>query len=191
MRHIVLASSSPRRKELLTGLGIRFRVVPSNIDEKFNPRLKPPRQAEELSFQKATAVARKFPDSIIIAADTIVVLGNESLGKPQDVQEAKRMLQKQSAKMQTVVTGYTILDSKTGKYVTKSEQTKIYMRKVTDKEIDAYIKKEHTLDKAGAYAVQGIGSIFVEKIEGDYFNVVGLPLFSLARELKKFGVNVL
>lgn len=191
MRHIVLASSSPRRKELLQSLGLRFRVAPSKVKEKLNPRLKPAAQAEELARQKASAVAKKFPDSIVIAADTLVVLGNETLGKPKDIGDAKRLLKKLNGKSQSVITGFTILDTKTGKSITKSVETKIFMRRATEREIDSYIQKENTLDKAGGYAMQGIGSIFFEKIEGDYFNVVGLPLFALGKTLKKFGISVL
>ena len=191
MRKIILASSSPRRKELLQSLGLRFRVAPSNVREVFNPRLHPARQAEELSKQKAEAVVKKFADSLIIAADTLVAVDNEILGKPKDLQDAKRILNKLNGKKQLVITGFTIVDTATGKIVTKSVITKLSMRKISVKEIEAYIKKENVFDKAGGYAIQGVGSIFFEKIEGDYNNVIGLPLFALSRELKKFGVEVL
>jgi septum formation protein len=191
MKKIILASSSPRRKQLLESLGIKFHIAPSNIDEKLNPRLGPRKQAEELSRQKAEAIAHRFKDAIIIAADTMVVLDNELIGKPLSLAHGKQILKKLSGRDHVVVTGYTILDTATGKSITKSEETKMYLRKLSEKEIDAYIKKENILDKAGGYAIQGIGSILFERIEGDYFNAVGLPLCSVAQELKKFGILLL
>lgn len=191
MKKIILASSSPRRKELLTSIGVKFKAIKSNVDEKMNPRLGPASQAELLSQQKAEAVAERYDDAIIIGADTLIAIDNEILGKPKDLVDARRILKKLSGKMQKVITGFTIIDSETKKSITKSVETKVYMRSVSDKEITAYMKKEYTLDKAGGYAIQGVGSIFVEKIEGDYFNVVGLPLYTLTKELKKFGISVL
>lgn len=191
MKKIVLASSSPRRKELLEGIGLKFKIKPSNIAEKMNPRLGPQSQAESLSLQKAKAIAGNINDALIISADTIVVLNNEIIGKPSSIDHAKRTLRKLQGKMHLVITGFTILDTATGKSVTKSETTKAYMRKLTQKEIDAYLKKEYVLDKAGSYAMQNLGAVLFEKIEGDYFNVAGLPLHALAKELKKFGVSML
>ena len=191
MKQIILAFSSPRRKELLASIGLKFKVKPSYIEEKLNPRLGPKAQAESLSLQKATIVASKYEDVIVISADTIVVLGSEIIGKPNDAQEAKRFLRKLHGTRHSVITGFTIIDSESGKTITKSVKTNIYMRKLSDKEIETYIKKENVFDKAGAYAIQGIGSIFFEKIEGDYSNVVGLPIYAVAQELKKFGVFIL
>lgn len=191
MKKIILASSSPRRKELLEGIGLKFKVRPSNIPEKMNPRLGPRSQAENLSLQKAKAAAESVKDSIIIAADTIVVLNKEIIGKPASIEHAKKTLKKLQGKMHIVITGFTILDTATGKSITKSVTTKAYMRKLTAKEIDAYLKKEHVLDKAGSYAMQNLGAVLFEKIEGDYFNIAGLPLRALAIELKKFGIYIL
>ncbi len=190
MRRIILASESPRRKRLLKQLDIDFEVVPSEIEEKLNPRLKPKGQAELLSKEKAKAVAAKYNDAIIIAADTIIALEDEVLVKPQDGRDARRILKKLSGKVHTVITGFTILDTENQKKITKSVETKVFFKNLQEKEIRSYIEKENLLDKAGAYAIQGIGVVFVEKIEGDYFNVVGLPLFALARELKKFGITI-
>lgn len=192
MKKIILASSSPRRKELLEGLGLTIKVIPSRIEEKMNPRLGPHAQARQLSLQKALAVAEKSPkESVIIAADTIVVLDGEQIGKPESLTGAKRMLKKLQGRTQLVVTGYTVMDTDTRKMVTDSAESKIWMRKLTSREIDSYIQKEQVLDKAGGYAMQGIGTVLFERIEGDYFNVVGLPLFKLAATLKRFGVTVL
>lgn len=193
MRKIILASSSPRRKQLLEGLGVRFKVIPSNIEEKMNPRLGVHAQTKRFASEKASEVARQFvgEDTIIIAADSIVFCDGEQMGKPTSLQDAKRMLKKQSGKKEEVVTGFTILDCKTMKSVTKSVGTFLWVRKLSQKEIDAYLKKEDVFDKAGAYAIQGVGELLFEKVEGDYSNVLGLPLTPLYKELKKFGVNLL
>jgi septum formation protein len=191
MKKIVLASTSPRRKQLLKQLGIDFTIVASNVEEKLNPRLKPKHQVEELALQKAKAVADKFEDAIIIGADTLVAFNDEVIGKPKDVQDAKRMLKKLRGRQHAIVTGFALIDTATGRTILKSIETKVWFRKISPEEIAAYIKKEKPLDKAGAYAIQDLGSLFVEKIEGDYFGAVGLPLFLLARELKKLGVTIL
>lgn len=189
---IILASSSPRRKQLLESLGIDFKVVPSNIEEKLNPRLRIAAQAVELSRQKAQAVLPKAPKgSIILAADTLVELDGDLIGKPETIEEAKRMLRRQQGKVQTVVTGFTIVDKDSEKVISGAEETRVWMRKLTVREIDAYVRKEYVLDKAGGYAMQGIGSVLFEKIEGDYFNVVGLPMAKVFLKLKKFGFDIL
>jgi len=186
---IILASASPRRKQLLKQLGLEFAISPSKIEEKLNPRLKPRTQAEVLSLQKAEEVHSKNPDSLIISADTIVVLNEEILGKPKDEKDAKRMLKRLSGKTHRVVTGFTILGHK--KKVVRSVETKVTFKKLNDKEVAKYILNEKPFDNAGSYRIQDLGAIFVEKIEGDYFNIVGLPLSTLARELKRFGVKIL
>ena len=193
MSTIILASSSPRRKQLLESVGISLKIVPSNIEEKMNPRLGPAAQAELLSVQKAEAVARLYQgkEFLIIAADTIVVVDGEKLGKPESESDAKRMLKKLSGKKHSVVTGFTILDCISGKKVTRSVETQLWMRKLSDKEILSYMQKEMLSDKAGSYAIQGIGAVLFERIEGDYSNVLGLPLADVYKELKKFGVYIL
>lgn len=193
MRNIILASSSPRRKQLLEGLAVDFKVVSSDIEEKMNPRLGVHAQAKHLSKEKANAVAKKFlgDDVVIIAADSIVFCEGEQMGKPTSLHDAKRMLRKQSGKKEEVVTGFTILDCRSGRSVTKSVRTFLWVRKLSEKEIDSYLKKENVLDKAGGYAIQGLGELLFEKVEGDYSNVLGLPLTPLYKELKKFGVNLL
>ena len=191
MRKIILASASPRRKELLRSIGLKFRIVPSKVEEKPNPRLKPKAQVQFLSLQKAEAIVSKVANAIVIAADTMVVFGEELLGKPRNLEEAKRMLKKLQGKMHTVVTGFTIIDTESGRKVSKSVAVKVFVKKLSNKEIEKYVRRENVLDKAGAYAVQGIGAVIVDKIEGDYSTVVGLPLNLLAKELQKFGVTVL
>lgn len=193
MRTIILASSSPRRKQLLESVGVPFKVIPSNIKEKMNPRLGAAAQAKRLSLQKAVAVADGFmgQNVVIIAADSIVVIESEQLGKPENTEDAERMLRKLSGKKHITVTGFTLLDCLSGKKSTKSVETSLWMRKLTDSEIKSYIKKVDVFDKAGSYAVQDLGAILFEKIEGDYLNVLGLPMVSLYKELRKFGVNLL
>lgn len=191
MRKIILASGSPRRKKLLEQIGIACKVVPNNIEEKLNPRLKPRHQAENLSFQKAENVSRKYKNTLVLAADTIVVLGNEIIGKPKDKTDAMRILKKLSGTTHHVITGYTIIDTTTGKHITDSDQTTVVVKKLSEKEIEAYIKTGEPLDKAGGYGAQEKGAIFIEKIDGNFSNVVGLPLPKVTESLKKFGLHVL
>ena len=187
---VVLASSSPRRRELLEKTGLEFIVDAAEINEDHGRRMKSRELAKTISMEKAKAVAARHPHSIIIAADTFGLLGGRMLGKPRDKDEARDMLGRMAGKRHMVVTGFTILDTETGKTVSKAVETKVYLRKLAGEEIEAYVRTGEPLDKAGAYAIQGLGALLVEKIEGDYYNVIGLPLSSLARELKKFGVNL-
>ncbi len=191
MRQIILASSSPRRKELLQMIGLSCKVIAPKIDEKRNPRLKIRSQVEAISQKKAQAIADKQSDAIIIAADTLVEIQGEILGKPTDRDDALRMLHKLNGKTHTVCTGFTIIDTSSKKQSTKSEETKVTMRKVTEREMMQYLQKDKPFDKAGGYAIQGIGAVLFERIEGDFFNIVGLPLTSLVTELKRFKLDVL
>ncbi len=191
MKTVILASASPRRKRLLKLLGLEFRIIPSDIPEKLNPRYKPKRQAEILSLQKARAVAAKQNNALVIGADTLVIIDMEVIGKPKDAKDARRILKKLSGRTHSVITGFTIIDTASKKTVSKSVETKIRFKKLNDREIKNYVEKEKPFDNAGAYMIQERGSVLVEKIEGDYFNVVGLPLHRLSEELKKFGVYVL
>jgi septum formation protein len=187
---VVLASSSPRRREILEKTGLKFMVDAAEINEDHGRRMKPAELAKTISMEKAKVVAARHPCSIIIAADTFGVLGGRMLGKPRDENAARDMLGRMSGRRHRVVTGFTILDTETGKAVSKAVETKVYFRKLDSEEIEAYLKTGEPLDKAGAYAIQGMGALLVEKIEGDYYNVIGLPLSSLARELKRFGVKL-
>ena len=153
--------------------------------------LPPHSLAKKLSRGKAEAVAKRHKNAIIIAADTIVVFSQEVMGKPSSKKDAKAMLKKLSGKINLVITGFTIIDTKTGKTISKSIETKVHMKKLSPKLIETYVNSKEPLDKAGSYAIQGLGSILINKIEGDYLNIVGLPLAPLASALKKFGVKVL
>ena len=191
MREIILASASPRRKELLEKIGLRFKVEPSNYEEDTPSALEPHELARKISLEKAKVVASKHQNVIVIAADTFVVFGDQILGKPHTEKEARKMLELINGKSHSVITGFSIIDTSNNKTLSKSVETKTYIRKLTSAEIDAYVKSKEPLDKAGAYAIQGLGSVFVEKIEGDYFNVIGLPLSALTEALKEFGINIL
>jgi septum formation protein len=190
-RTIVLASSSPRRKELLEKIGLKFIVDPGDYPEDLHSGLIPERMVKSNSIGKALAVAKEHPDAIIIAADTIGVLRRKIMGKPRTKDEARKMLLGMSGKSHRVITGLTILDTANNKMVTLSVETRVFFKNISEKEIISYVQTGEPLDKAGAYAIQGLGSVIVEKIDGDFYNVMGLPLSSLVENLKDFGIKVL
>jgi septum formation protein len=190
MNTIVLASASPRRKELLEKLGLKFEVDASGCEEKIDSELEPEELVRRISITKAKSVAARHRNAVIIAADTFGVSGKKILGKPHTENEAVKMLQEISGKPHTVVTGFTILDTATDKIVSGTVKTIVYIKKLTPQEIDAYVKTGEPLDKAGAYAIQGLGAVIVEKIKGDYYNVMGLPLNAVTEALKEFGIDV-
>lgn len=191
MQKIILASASPRRKALLEQIGLPVRIGKIQVKELLNPRLKPINQAEELSRTKSIAAVKKYKNALVITADTIIALGNEVIGKPRDARDATRILRKLSGKKHAVITAYTVADTKNGKSVTRSVVSYVYVKKLADDEIKNYVATGEPLDKAGAYGIQELGSIFIEKIEGDYYTIVGLPLYDLTQTLKKFGITVL
>ncbi len=191
VKKIILASASPRRKELLEKLRLKFEVEPSKSEEQSAPTVDPCGLAIQNSLAKARDVAVKHKKAIVIAADTIGVLRGKIIGKPHTPVEARNVLSRLSGKSHLVITGFTIINTETGKTVSKSVETKVRFRKLTEQEIDAYVRSKEPLDKAGAYAIQGLGSVIVERIEGDYFNVMGLPLNALVESLKEFGVFIL
>jgi len=184
-KKFVLGSSSPRRAELLRKAGISFEVVvPENIDEE-QISDDPVSHVLKLSRKKAENVAKKVRDSIILGADTIVVLDGEILGKPKDSDEAFRMLKKLSGLEHKVYTGISLVDKDKGRVLSGYQLTKVKFNQLKDKEIKDYIETGEPLDKAGAYGIQGMGNFLVEKIEGDLDNVIGLPLRKLEELLIK------
>ncbi len=191
MRTIILASASPRRKELLERIGLKFKVEPGNFEESIISGFEPLGLARKISLEKAKVVAVRHENAIVIAADTFIVFGDRILGKPRTETEARKMLEMINGKSHSVITGFTIIDTGKNKTLSRAVVTRVYIRKLTPAEIDAYVKSKEPLDKAGAYAIQGLGAVIVERIEGDYFNVVGLPLSALTEALKDFGVNIL
>ena len=189
MAKIVLASASPRRQALLRQIGIQdFEIRVSDADESYAPTLSPARIVETLSRRKAEAVPCA-PDELVIAADTMVFLDDQRLGKPADPADALRMLQSLQGRCHTVRTGVTVRQG--NQYLTQSEETAVVFRPIPDTELLAYVSTGEPLDKAGGYGIQGLGALMVERIHGDYFNVMGLPLLRLSQMLGQFGVHLL
>ena len=179
--NIVLASGSPRRRELLTQAGIEYTVDPADIEEVTTETL-PAKVVEDLSRQKALAVWKKHQGEKVLAADTVVAFDDKILGKPADEEDAFRMLAELSGRVHQVYTGVTIVDEN-GNINTFSECTEVTMYDNSEESIRAYIASKEPMDKAGAYGIQGLGAVLVEKINGDYNNVVGLPLARVYRVL--------
>ncbi len=187
---IILASQSPRRRELLGQMGLDFSILTPDIDEHMDRALSPDKLVEVISAEKAAAVQTQTGrDSLVIAADTVVVWNHRVLGKPTDPQDACRMLTQLSGRTHLVYTGFTVRQGK--RAVTRSECTRVSFRGLTQEEIAAYVATGEPMDKAGAYGIQGLGALLVEGIQGDYFNVMGLPVCALGQVLKQFGVNCL
>jgi len=191
MTEIILASASPRRKELLTQAGIPFRVEPSGVDEESAVLSGTPEQkAAQLAYLKAADVAGKIDKGTVLGADTIVVCDDDIFGKPADGNDARRMLERLSGREHLVITGIALVDAFSGRYKTGYEVTKVRFSPLTQKEIEAYILSGEPYGKAGAYAIQGKAALFVESIQGCYSNVVGLPLSRLYRLMKDFDISV-
>lgn len=188
MPGIVLASGSPRRRELLDRIGVKYTVRVPQVDERLPEGYGPRETVEFLSWVKASA-ADLSPEEIGIAADTMVFLDGQRLGKPSDEAEAVAMLTALQGRRHTVCTGVTVRQGE--RYLTESEETAVYFRPATREELERYVRTGEPMDKAGAYGVQGRGALLVERIDGDYFNVVGLPLLRLSRMLSRFGVVLL
>lgn len=182
----ILASMSPRRKEILERMGLEFSVEPSDVDENIGVT-DPVLLVKELSLLKATNIASKHSGEnvLIIAADTVVALNGEILGKPKDEDDAIRMLNMLSGATHSVFTGYCVTDAKSGKAVSKCAETKVTFRELSDEEISEYIKSGEPMDKAGAYGIQGGAGKFVTNTDGEYTNVVGLPEDALTKLLKE------
>ena len=191
MSNIVLASGSPRRRELLERIGITdFDVRVPEVEESFPENLTPQQVVEYISREKAEAAAALCSeDEIVITADTMVFLDHQRLGKPQDEADALRMLTALQGRHHTVCTGVTV--RRGAEVITESETTHVYFRPATQAELRAYIATGEPMDKAGSYGVQGKGALLVEKLDGDFFNVMGLPVLRLSRMLKRFGVELL
>ncbi|MDD5931810.1 MAG: Maf family protein [Oscillospiraceae bacterium] len=186
MSKIVLASGSPRRQELLERIGItEFEVRVPQVEESFPEGLTPQQVVEYISREKSQAVPSS-EEEIVITADTMVFLDDARLGKPADEDDALRMLTALQGRRHTVCTGVTVRQG--GRCITGSETTHVYFRSATQQELRAYIKTGEPMDKAGSYGIQGKGALLVEKLDGDFFNVMGLPVLRLSRMLEQFGV---
>src|SRR6056297_2315788 len=188
-KKIILASSSDRRKDLLNRLKIKYTSMPSKIDECKFEHENPEKMVQDLSLAKASKVAEIVEDALIISADTIVVCENKILGKPQD--EDFEMLNLLQNNKHFVYTGLALISADDNMHYLDFDITEVFMRKIDKEEIERYIKTGEPMDKAGSYAIQGKGGIFVEKIIGSYFTVMGLPIHKLSVALKVFSLEII
>lgn len=184
MTRVILASKSPRRKQLMDILNIPYEIIVSDAEETidYNKELKS--EIERLSFLKALKVYKDNPDAVVIGADTIVVVDNKVLGKPHDELEASEMLHELQNNKHSVITACTIISSKMSE--TFSSISDVYFNSMSDEEIEDYIKTKEPMDKAGAYAIQGIGSKFIHSINGDYYAIMGFPIAEVYQRIKKY-----
>lgn len=191
MQEIILASASPRRKQLLEQVGLEFSCITADVDEKAFLNLEPRELVKQLAWHKAQAVARQTKQGIIIAADTVVVLDDLIMGKPLNREDARQKLTLLSGREHQVMTGICVINKHNDSHPTEVEVTKVTFRHLLDGEIRAYLDSDEWVDKAGGYGIQGLGALLIEKIDGCYFNVVGLPLGKLYRLLYHQGVYLL
>jgi len=190
MRRIILASRSKARRKLLNDVGLKFTVRASKVKEKRVIKTDCGDLVTENALLKALDVAGRTKTGIVIAADTVVLVGKRIIGKPKSIKEAFDTLKLISRKPQWVYTGIAVIDIDKNKKYTSFDRTKVYMYRLTEREISNYFKRVSPLDKAGSFDIQGFGSVFIDRIEGCFYNVVGLPMARLAKILKKAGVYV-
>lgn len=190
-QQFILASASPRRREILAGLGVDLQVLPSQIDETLQAGESPPSYVQRLAREKARDISRKLAQGIVIGADTVVVLDSRILGKPTDADDARAMLAALANQWHTVFTGVAVINCHDGQEKVDYCATRVKFTPLSDEEIEWYIKSGEPFDKAGAYAIQGLGTIFIEAIEGNYLNVVGLPVTLLRRMVASLGVRLI
>lgn len=189
---IVLASASPRRAELLAQVGIPFVVDASGVSETPDPDWDPCELATRLAARKAMDVANRHPDAdVILGADTIVVVDNEVFGKPEDAEHAVSMLQRLSGRAHAVITGWSLVDPKHDRAMAEFTSSRVFFDTLDEETIRRYVATGEPMDKAGAYAIQGKAGLFVQAIEGDYANIVGLPVAAVGRALRQFGWHVI
>ena len=189
MNGMILASGSPRRRELLAGLGWNFTIVPSLIDEKEAAGESPDCLVRRLADEKASDVAARFPGNWVLGADTVVAVDGRILGKPRGEAESAAMITELSGRTHSVFTGVALL-APDGRKLIRAEETRVTFRPLSEADVAAYIAQGESLDKAGAYAIQGKGTLLVERVEGCYFNVVGLPLFCVSKMFAELGITL-
>lgn len=187
----ILASASPRRRELLGSIGLDFEVIPSHVPEVRAEGEAPEEYVARLSRDKANAIAREHPTRWVIAADTTVLLGDQLLEKPVDAADAMRMLGTIAGRTHVVYSGVTLQNGERGYHDTRVAESEVRMLPLSDRDVEWYVATGEPLDKAGSYAVQGIGAMFIDSIHGSYTNVVGLPLATLFQMLRKAGLDPL
>jgi len=186
---LILASQSPRRQQLLAGANLTFEVVPSRVEETLTEGERPEATARRLAEAKAEEVAARHPGAVVIGADTIVVVDGTILGQPRDPADAQRMLRALSGREHEVITAYTVSDGPGGRRATEAVTTRVRFRELTDAEIERYVATGEPLDKSGSYAVQGGAADFVESVDGEITNVIGLPIPALLATLSRFGIE--
>lgn len=185
-KRLILASASPRRAELLELLGLEFEVIESHLDEKNEFYTVPEVHVLELAHKKASKVAENINSGLVVGADTIVVIDDTIIGKPINNTEAQEMLQRLSGRGHTVYTGFAIIEHPSGKAVSEYERTEVFFRDLTKSEIEHYVENDNPLDKAGAYGIQDQSAIFVDRVQGCFYNVVGFPVTKFYVTLKAF-----
>ena len=183
---VILASGSARRRQLLHQIGLEFQVQPSNLDESHAARLSPEKMVTTLALQKAQNIAQQYSNAIVIGSDTTVALDNKTFGKPATPDDACATLSQLSGKTHQVYTGFALLDQPSTHHLVHFEKTDVTFRKLDEKEIEAYVETGEAMDKAGAYGIQDQSALFVERIQGCFYNVVGFPLTSFYLMFKKF-----
>ncbi|CEQ18790.1 Maf family protein [Paraclostridium sordellii] len=189
--NIILASGSPRRREILANTNAKFDVLTSDVDERIFKFEEPTQLVLRLAFEKCMDIAINNPESLVIGADTIVVLDNEILGKPKNEDEVFDMLSKLSNREHQVITGMSIVNIENNKKIVDYTISNVKFKNLTDQDIRDYISTGECLDKAGSYGIQGYGALLVKEIQGDYFNIVGLPISKLSDILKaNFNINL-
>jgi len=186
--HILLASTSPRRRELLSLLGVPFSIVPPTGDELLSPHLSPSEQTRRLALDKAQSVANQHPQDLVIGSDTVIEIEGKLLGKPENIQEAQTMLRHLRGRYHQVHTGVAIIQLSTNVSIDFVETAKVWIHPFDEHTLKSYLATEESLGKAGAYSIQGKGAQLIEKIEGDYPTIVGLPLWRTAKVLEQQGV---
>jgi septum formation protein len=191
LRKIILASGSPRRKAMLDLFKLKYECISAEINEEIYPHENAREAARRIARNKAEFVCKGLNTGLVISADTVVVCNGQILGKPTNYEDAYNKLKILSGKVHEVITAVCVVDAETGKYELQDETSKVYFRNISDEEIKAYIASGEPMDKAGAYAIQGMAAVFVEKIEGCYYNIVGMPVKNLYVMLNKQGVNLL
>jgi septum formation protein len=191
MRQLILASSSSARKTILENVKADFVVDASNYEEDMGLAMAPKDLAIFLSKGKAQDVAKRHPNAVVLGADSFAVFGKQLLGKPHTLQRARETLTMLSGQAHSFITGFTIIDTESSQEYSVTVETKVYLKTLTADDIEAYLAKEDVLNNAASYIIQGLGGIFVDKIEGEYFNVMGLPIATVATALKEFGINLL
>lgn len=186
---LVLASTSAQRKILMEKFGIPFEVVPSEYDEIMDESIPPSELAIQLSLGKAQTVAKRYDDSLVIGADTFAYSDNKYFGKPKNKEDAMKMIKTLTLKPHVLITGYTLINTKTNETFSDYSEAKVTMRQISDKEIEEYIEHTKPFDKAGGYSIEGQAGLFIEKIEGDLYAILGLPISKIASTFKEQGIE--